>query len=100
LTRFSRRLAILVAALSLALSIGAVAAANAAPQAYTAETGGCCVCRGTEGGDATTIRSCTDGSKVDSCTSQCKAQNADSMAFGYNQTCSQGCAGFPTQNLH
>lgn len=60
---------------------------------------GCCVCRGTAGGDSSSIRSCTDGASVDGCVSQCKSQNADSLAFGYEQACSQGCAGFPTQSL-
>lgn len=89
-----------VAALAVILLSGASTAARAGAQPkYTAETPGCCVCRGINGGSATTIRSCSDGSKVDTCTAQCKAQNADSIAFGYNQTCSQGCAGFATQNL-
>ena len=61
---------------------------------------GCCVCRGTDGATATTVRSCSDGTSVTACVSTCKGLNADSLAFGNNQTCSQGCAGFPTQNLH
>jgi hypothetical protein len=63
------------------------------------EVRGCCVCRGTAGGSATSVRSCSDGVSVETCTSQCKSQNADSLAFGYQQSCSQGCAGFPTQSL-
>jgi hypothetical protein len=63
------------------------------------EVRGCCVCRGTDGGSATSVRSCSDGVSVEACTSQCKGQDADSLAFGYQQTCSQGCAGFPTQSL-
>jgi hypothetical protein len=84
------------------LLIGVAGVARAGtPQAIPATAiNGCCVCRGTDGGNATAIRSCSDGSKVDLCVTECKGRNADSMAFGYNQTCSQGCAGFPTQNLH
>jgi hypothetical protein len=63
------------------------------------EVRGCCVCRGTSGGDAGTLRSCSDGVGVDTCVEQCRSQSADSLAFGYEQSCSQGCAGFPTQSL-
>lgn len=91
-----------------AIALGAILLLSAAlasaadpPRALSAsEIRGCCVCRGTDGGSATTVRSCSDGSSVDACVSQCKGQNADSIAFGYKQTCSQGCAGFPTQSLH
>lgn len=80
--------------------LSASASSAGSPPALSAgEVTGCCVCRGTEGGSATTVRSCVDGVKVDACVSQCKGQNADSIAFGYKQTCSQGCAGFPTQSL-
>lgn len=100
LTRAREWLTGAIAALALILLSGAATVAHAGSQPkYTADTPGCCVCRGTEGGQATTIRSCSDGSKVAACAAQCKAQNADSIAFGYNQTCSQGCAGFATQNL-
>jgi hypothetical protein len=60
---------------------------------------GCCVCRGTDGGDATAVRACSDARNANSCVSACKAIGADSIAFGYQQTCSEGCAGFPTQSL-
>jgi hypothetical protein len=63
------------------------------------QVSGCCVCRGTSGGDVNSVRSCADGVSVDSCVSQCRGESADSLAFGYEQSCSQGCAGFPTQNL-
>lgn len=91
-----------IALLSAALLTASATATLADPvSALTAsQISGCCVCRGTEGGNATTVRSCTDGIGVDSCVSQCRTQNADSIVFGYKQTCSQGCAGFPTQNLH
>ena len=95
------RSAVLIASLSAGIVMAAASASSAGPTALSAsEILGCCVCRGTEGGSATTVRSCSDGVKVDTCVSQCKAQSADSIAFGYKQTCSQGCAGFPTQSLH
>jgi hypothetical protein len=95
------RLAVLIASFSAAIVMAAASASSAGSTALSAsEILGCCVCRGTEGGDATAVRSCSDGVKVDTCVSQCKVQNADSIAFGYKQTCSQGCAGFPTQSLH
>lgn len=65
----------------------------------SSELRGCCVCRGTSGGDSSVLRSCSDGVGVEACLEQCKTQNADSLGFGYEQTCSQGCAGFPTQSL-
>ena len=90
-----------IALLSAALLTTSATVTSADPGALTAsQLTGCCVCRGTEGGNATTVRSCSDGVGVDSCVSQCRTQNADSIAFGYKQTCSQGCAGFPTQSLH
>lgn len=59
---------------------------------------GCCACRGTKNGEKTSLKSCSDGLTPESCQSQCDSQNAGSMAFGYQQACSQGCAGFATQN--
>lgn len=58
------------------------------------ELRGCCVCR-----TAANVRSCADGLSVDACNSECEAQSADTVSFGYDQTCAQGCAGLPTQNL-
>ena len=91
-----------IALLSAALvaTSATVTLADPARALSASQISGCCVCRGTEGGNATTVRSCTDGVVVDSCVSQCRTQNADSIVFGYKQTCSQGCAGFPTQSLH
>lgn len=91
-----------IALLSAALLITSATVTSADPsRALSAsQSSGCCVCRGTDGGNATTLRSCSDGVSVDSCVSQCRSLNADSLAFGHNQTCSQGCAGFPTQSLH
>lgn len=63
------------------------------------EARGCCLCRGTAGSDANALRSCSDGVGVEECVDQCRTQNADSLAFGYEQNCSEGCAGFPTQSL-
>jgi hypothetical protein len=89
----------MVAAFS--VSMLAASATMADPKALAAtDLHGCCVCRGTDGGTASTVRSCSDGTTVSACVSTCKQLNADSLAFGNNQTCSQGCAGFPTQNLH
>jgi len=59
---------------------------------------GCCVCRGTSGGEQQSIRSCTDGVKVEACVAACRTQGGGSIAFGYQQSCSQNCAGFPTQH--
>jgi hypothetical protein len=89
----------MVAAFSVAML--SASATMADPKALAAtDLRGCCVCRGTDGGTGNAVRSCTDGASVSSCVSTCKGLNADSLAFGNNQTCSQGCAGFPTQNLH
>jgi hypothetical protein len=91
----------LVVAAGAVLLVGATTPAVADPPrpVSASEVIGCCVCRGTSGGTATTLRSCSDGVKVDACVTECKGQNADSVLFGYQQTCSQGCAGFPTQSL-
>jgi hypothetical protein len=90
-----------IASLSVAMLIASATVTSAGSQALSgSQVQGCCVCRGTEGGNASTVRSCSDGVNVDTCVSQCEGQNADSIAFGYKQTCSQGCAGFPTQSLH
>ena len=59
---------------------------------------GCCVCRGTRGGEQQSIRSCADGVKVEACVAACHTQGGASIGFGYQQTCSQNCAGFPTQH--
>jgi len=90
----------MVATFSVALLAASTTMAD--PKAAPAATDlrGCCVCRGTDGGAGNTVRSCSDGASVSTCVSTCKGLNADSLAFGNNQTCSQGCAGFPTQNLH
>ncbi len=59
---------------------------------------GCCVCRGTRGGEQQSIRSCTDGVKVEACVAACHTQGGASIGFGYQQSCSENCAGFPTQH--
>lgn len=81
------------------LTVPASAADEPARAISATQALGCCVCRGTDGGDATTVRACSDARNANSCVSACKAIGADSIAFGYQQTCSQGCAGFPTQSL-
>jgi hypothetical protein len=98
----SRRWAVagFVAAVSVAVLSASATMAEPKKALAAADLRGCCVCRGTDGGSATSVRSCSDGASVDACVSQCKGINADSLAFGHNQTCSQGCAGFPTQGLH
>lgn len=83
----------------LLLLAGSARAAEAVRAIDAAAALGCCVCRGTAGGNASAVRACSDARTADSCVSACKGMNADSIAFGYQQTCSQGCAGFPTQNL-
>jgi hypothetical protein len=67
-------------------------------QLDTGQASGCCVCRGTAGGEQQAIKGCTDGKTTDDCLTQCRSDGAASFGFGYQQTCSQGCAGFPTQN--
>ncbi len=95
-----RRIGASAAVLAIGLLLSGAARAAEAVRAIDATAAlGCCVCRGTAGGDASAVRACSDGRTADSCVSACKGMNADSIAFGYQQTCSQGCAGFPTQNL-
>lgn len=89
-----------IASLVAAVVIASATVTSAGSQALSgSQVQGCCVCRGTDGGSVATVRSCSDGVNVDTCVAQCKGENADSIAFGYKQTCSQGCAGFPTQGL-
>jgi hypothetical protein len=76
--------------------------ASAAPldarQIDASKAAGCCVCRGTTGGEQGSIKSCADGKTVGDCLTMCRGEGAASIGFGYQQTCSLGCAGFPTQN--
>ncbi len=97
LRRIGASAAVLV--IGLLLLTGTARAAEAVRAIDAATALGCCVCRGTAGGDAGAVRACSDARTADSCVSACKGMNADSIAFGYQQACSQGCAGFPTQNL-
>lgn len=91
--------AAVIGSLSTVLLLASATVTAAQPRSITAsDVRGCCVCRGTAGGDASGVRSCSDGMSVDACSNQCTTENADSLAFGYQQTCSQGCAGFPTQS--
>jgi len=75
--------------------------AGAAPPALDIDpqqATGCCVCRGTRSGEQQSIRSCTDGVKVEACVAACRTQGGASIGFGYQQSCSQNCAGFQTQH--
>lgn len=90
----------MTAALAAACLVGVPAGATEPARAIDAATvQGCCLCRGTSGAEQGSLRSCSDGMTPAACVSQCKAANADSVIFGYQQTCSQGCAGYPTQAL-
>ncbi len=85
--------------LALIAVCGAPLAASAVqPAAQSAQNAvGCCVCRGTKNGEKTSLKSCSDGATGQSCLTKCRGENAGSFVFGYAQTCSQGCSGFPTQ---
>lgn len=102
--RAANQLRWLAAALALAavlLGIGFGRASAAPPvgrQIDATQAIGCCVCRGTAGGEQRSLKSCADGKTVGDCLIMCRGESAGSMGFGYQQTCSQGCAGFPTQN--
>jgi hypothetical protein len=43
------------------------------------------------------LKSCSDSTTGQACLSKCRSENAGSFVFGNGQTCSQGCAGFPTK---
>ena len=89
---------LVLAAAVLVISGRADAAAPALPGVDPQQAIGCCVCRGTRDGEQQSIRSCTDGVKIDACVAACRAQGGASIGFGYQQTCSQNCGGFPTQH--
>ncbi len=86
--------------LMIGIALGLVCLAPLAASAVQSQSAqsavGCCVCRGTKNGEKTSIKSCADGTTGQSCLSKCRSENAGSFAFGYDQTCSQGCSGFPT----
>ncbi len=100
--RALRRWAAAMAVLTLGALLSFTGPATAAParQLDPNETVGCCVCRGTRDGEQQSLRSCADGVKMQACVDACHSQGGASVGFGYQQTCSQGCAGFPTQALH
>lgn len=101
-TRWRKRVAhrAMLVALGAALLAPAMASAiQPSRQLDVAAVTGCCACRGTNGGEKTSIKSCSDGLTVDACQANCNIENSGSLVFGYQQTCSQGCAGFATQNL-
>ena len=84
-----------LAACALSMHV-AVARAEQAPRAVTAQSAvGCCVCRAAVQ-QQYQIKSCADGYSIDACAIKCRAEGAASLAYGYQQTCQQGCAGFPT----
>lgn len=88
------------AALAALLTVPALAGATQPTgQLDTQTITGCCACRGTKNGETGSLKSCADGLTVDACQARCGTQNSGSLVFGYQQTCSQGCAGFATQNL-
>jgi hypothetical protein len=90
--------------LTLAVALSGVGSGTAgatppdARQIDASQVAGCCVCRGTTGGEQRSVKSCADGKTVGDCLTTCRSEGAASIGFGYQQTCSQGCAGFPTQN--
>jgi hypothetical protein len=87
----------MVAALSAALWVPSSAMAGQ-PSVQSAQSAiGCCVCRGTRGGEKTSVKSCVDNTTGQACLSKCRSENAGSFAFGNDQTCAQGCSGFPTK---
>lgn len=88
--------------IGLAVAFASDVSAHAAEPARAIDPGsvrGCCLCRGTAGEEQTSLRTCSDGHSPTQCVAACKEINADSIIFGYQQTCSQGCAGYPTQGL-
>ena len=89
-------IAALAATLFAPVSVSAVQPVR--PQLDSETATGCCVCRGTKGAEKTSIRSCVDGSTAEACAAKCRGENAGSLVFGYQQTCSQGCVGFPTKH--
>lgn len=99
-THWGRALAGLVLALGMVCATGAPAyAAEPARAIDAANVQGCCLCRGTAGAEQSALRACSDGQSPAQCVSACRSIDADSIIFGYQQTCSQGCAGYPTQGL-
>lgn len=87
----------MIAALGALLLTPATAPA-AEPSLQSAQTAiGCCICRGTRGGEKSSIKSCSNGTTGQACLDRCRSENAGSFVFGNGQTCDQGCAGFPTK---
>jgi hypothetical protein len=89
--------AVLAALAMLGVCSAPALAAQALRQIDVNTAKGCCVCRGPQNGDVNDIASCADDQLVEACLLKCKSENARSLAFGYQQTCASGCAGFPTQ---
>jgi hypothetical protein len=101
-TRRRKRTAQRAMLLALGAALLAPAMASAVPPSRQLDVHavtGCCACRGTKDGEKTSLKSCSDGLTVDACQAKCDVENAGSLVFGYQQTCSQGCAGFATQSL-
>jgi len=82
----------------LAIGIGSAGATPPVGRQIDANTVvACCACRGTAGGEKDSIKSCLDASTISGCLLKCRSEGAGSLVFGYEQTCSQGCAGLATQ---
>ncbi|MDX2167591.1 MAG: hypothetical protein SF182_11030 [Deltaproteobacteria bacterium] len=81
-----------------AMLLAPLAASAVQPTIQSAQSAiGCCICRGTRGGEKTSIKSCVDNTTGQACLSKCRSENAGSFVFGLDQTCQQGCSGFPTK---
>ena len=97
--RCALRLCLLVGASLLGAALSASAQQPAARNLDVHTVTGCCACRGVKNGDVNYLNSCVDGRTVDSCLQKCQSEQTRSFIFGYQQTCSEGCAGFPTAAL-
>jgi len=97
--RCTLRLWLLVAASLLGVALPARAQQLAPRNLDVHAVTGCCVCRGVKNGDVNYLNSCVDGRTVDSCLQKCQSEQTRSFIFGYQQTCSEGCAGFSTAAL-
>jgi hypothetical protein len=100
-TRYAGRVAVTLMLAAALLGAGNSTAGATPPDARqidASQATGCCVCRGTARGEQGSIKSCADGKTVGDCLTTCRGEGAASIGFGYQQTCSVGCAGFPTQN--
>lgn len=94
--RWAVHLSMMAALSAVMLAPATVSAAE--PSSQSAQTAiGCCICRGTRGGEKSSIKSCSDGTTGQACLDKCRSENAGNFVFGNGQTCKQGCVGFPTK---